>query len=380
MDVVQECIKLIDDNFFFKKGEREKWNNNKKKLLSDVMAAESYEEVFTIIDDYLIGLNDPHTRLLFKETPSHILPYDFMFIHKKLYLECEEGLRQVTFINQESVQIILDKYSTIYKSYPLVLIENELLKDIQFMKRSFSRSNMQIAYDTGYEKIIYPVNTGVWMRTLKERADGFRLNSVYVRRVDEDCVCIQIVTFRDRNVVSQIMSDLEVIKGKYKTIIFDVRNNTGGYIEVAKELVSKIIDSKVRLNYEIAKVDNGLVKTMPMEIQENTYDGFQNKRIMVFVNYRTMSSAEYIFANALQLKGIPIIGEETAGLKDQATVIPINEEVSLQVTTKRYIQNGAFIQKGIIPDVIIKNEKTDVNAQDVYIEWYKKDKQRVVCG
>lgn len=380
MDVVRECIKLIDDNFFFKKGEREKWNNNKKKLLSDVMAAESYEEVFTIIDDYLIGLNDPHTRLLFKETPPHILPYDFMFIHKKLYLECEEGLRQVTFINQESVQIILDRYSTIYKSYPLVLIENELLKDIQFMKRSFSRSNMQIAYDTGYEKNIYPVNTGVWMRSLKGRADGFRLNSVYVRRVDEDCVCIQIVTFRDRNVVSKIMSDLEVIKGKYKTIIFDVRNNTGGYIEVAKELVSKIIDSKVRLNYEIAKVDNGLVKTMPMEIQENTYDGFQNKRIMVFVNYRTMSSAEYIFANALQLKGIPIIGEETAGLKDQATVIPINEEVSLQVTTKRYIQNGAFIQKGIIPDVIIKNEKTDVNAQDVYIEWYKKDKQRVVCG
>lgn len=373
MVVVEQCIKLIDDNFFFKKGEREKWDNNKKKLLSDVMAAESHEEVFTMIDDHLIGLNDPHTRLLFKETPSHILPYDFIFNHKKLYLECEEGLRQITYINQESVQVILDRYSIIYKSYPLVLIENELLKDIQFMKKSFSGSSIQIAYDTGYEKDIYPVNTRVWMRTMKERANGFQLNSVYVWRVDEDCICIQIITFRDRNVVSQIIRDLGAIKGKYKTIIFDVRNNTGGYIEVAKELVSKIIDSKVRLNYEIAKLDNGFVKTMPMEIQENTYYGFQNKQILVFVNYRTMSSAEYIFANALQLKGFPIIGEETAGLTDQATVIPINEEIALQVTTKRYMKNGEYIQNGLIPNVFIKNIKTNHNEQKAYMEWYTKN-------
>lgn len=57
----------------------------------------------------------------------------------------------------------------------------------------------------------------------------------------------------------------------------------GGYIEVAKELVSKIIDSKVRMNYEIARMDGRLLKTMPMDIQENTYDGFKNKRILVFV-------------------------------------------------------------------------------------------------
>lgn len=136
----------------------------------------------------------------------------------------------------------------------------------------------------------------------------------------------------------------------------------GGYIEVAKELVSKIIDSKVRMNYEIARMDGRLLKTMPMDIQENTYEGFKNKRILVFVNYRTMSSAEYIFAHALQLKGISIIGEETAGLKDQAAIIPISDEVSLQATTKRYVQNGDFIQKGIIPDVFKRNENIDVKC------------------
>ena len=154
----------------------------------------------------------------------------------------------------------------------------------------------------------------------------------------------------------------------------------GGYIEVAKELVSKIIDSKVRMNYEIARMDGRLLKTMPMDIQENTYEGFKNKRILVFVNYRTMSSAEYIFAHALQLKGISIIGEETAGLKDQAAIIPISDEVSLQATTKRYVQNGDFIQKGIIPDVFKRNENIDVKVQDAYMEWYMENKKSVVIG
>lgn len=289
-------------------------------------------------------------------------------------------MKQVIFINQECVQTIFDRYLEIYKSYPLVLIENELIKDVQFMKRSFNKSGLQISYDTGEEKILYPIETEIWMRNLKNQSSDYQVRSVSVRRVDEDCVCIQIVTFRDKNVISQIMDGLAEIQGGYTTVIFDVRNNMGGYIEVAKELVSKIIDSKVRMNYEIARMDGRLLKIMPMDIQENTYDGFKNKRILVFVNYRTMSSAEYIFAHALQLKGISIIGEETAGLKDQAAIIPISDEVSLQVTTKRYVQNGDFIQKGIIPDVFIRNENIDVNVQDAYMEWYMENKKSVVIG
>ncbi len=380
INVVQECIKLIDNNFFFKEGERETWDINKKNLVRDAKLAESKEEILAIIDTYLIGLKDPHTRLLFRERPSYILPYNFIFIHKKLYLECEEDLKKVILINQESVQTILNRYSEIYKSYPLVLVENELIKDIQFMKRSFIRNDLQITYDTGHEKTLYPVDTEIWMKNLRNQANDCQLNSVSIRRIDNDCICIQIITFRDKSVVSQIIGGLEQIQGRYNTIIFDVRNNMGGYIEVAKELVSKIVDSKVQMNYEIARMDGNLIKTMPVEIQKNTYDGFQNKQIIVFVNYRTMSSAEYIFAYALQLKGILVIGEETAGLKDQATIIPINEEVSLQVTTKRYIQNGRFIQKGVIPDIFVKNENIDVNINDAYIEWYMKDKQRAVRG
>lgn len=81
------------------------------------------------------------------------------------------------------------------------LIENELINDIQFMKRSFSKSGLQISYDTGEEKILYPIETEIWMRNLKNQSSDYQVRSVSIRRVDEDCVCIQIVTFRDKNVM-----------------------------------------------------------------------------------------------------------------------------------------------------------------------------------
>lgn len=82
MSLVRKCIKLVDNNFFFKDGEREKWDINKKKLISEIKAVKTQEETLSIIDKYLIDLKDPHTKLFFKERPLQILPYNFIFIHK----------------------------------------------------------------------------------------------------------------------------------------------------------------------------------------------------------------------------------------------------------------------------------------------------------
>ena len=62
MSLVRKCIKLVDNNFFFKDGEREKWDINKKKLISEIKAVKTQEETLSIIDKYLIDLKDPHEK------------------------------------------------------------------------------------------------------------------------------------------------------------------------------------------------------------------------------------------------------------------------------------------------------------------------------
>lgn len=374
--VARQCVDLVDNNFFFLEDARKEWDIKKNEMLLDVSLAESDEEALALIDRCLVSLHDPHTRLLFKEKPKLVLPHGFLFIHKKLYLEWEGGLKEVISINHVNVQSILDRYLGIYESFPLVLVENELVQDLQFMNGCFAGEGLQISYldGTEHKECLYPIAIEKWMESLKLNANGFQLDTVYVRRVDQECICIQIMTFRDKDVVSKIVDGLGQIKGSYKTIIFDVRNNTGGYIETARELVSKLISRKIRLDYEIVKMDGETIQSEPVEIMADSYSGFQDKHIIVFVNYRTMSSAEYIFTKALQLQGLLIVGEETAGLKDQASVIPVDEAVALQVTTKRYAKEGIFLQQGIIPNVFIESGIADLREQDAYFEWYKKYK------
>ncbi len=374
-NIAEMCIKLMDENFFFLDKVREEWDNRKSKMLLDVSLAQNDEQALEIIDNCLISLQDPHTRLLYKEIPQLIIPYGFMFERKKLYLECENNLYEIASINGVNVKSILDRYISRYKSFPLVLVENELIKDIQFMKGDFSGDNLQVCYNDGneQEKRLYPIEMKEWLVTLKQNMNNVQMDSVYVRRVDQECICIQIVTFRDKDVVTKMMNQLEQIKGSYKTIIFDIRNNTGGYIDVAKELVSKLISTNLLLDYEIVKMDEGIMKYEPVEIVANPYKDFKEKQIIVFVNYRTMSSAEYIFSKALQIRDILIVGEETAGLKDQASVIQLDERVQLQITTKRYVREGHFLQQGITPDIFIKEDLANSNGIDAYFEWYKSE-------
>ncbi|MFG6324458.1 MAG: hypothetical protein K1W41_24735 [Lachnospiraceae bacterium] len=374
--VARQCMDLVDNNFFFLEDARKKWDIKKNEMLSDVSLAESDEEALVIIDRCLVSLHDPHTRLLFKEKPKLVLPHGFLSIHKKLYLEWEGDLKEVISINHVDVHGILDRYLGMYESFPLVLVENEMVKDLQFLNRCFAGDNLQISYldDTEHKVCLYPIAVEKWMESLKLNANGFQIDSVYIRRVDQESICIQIITFRDKEVVSKIVDGLRQIKGSYKTIIFDVRNNTGGYIDTAKELVSKLISRKIRLDYEIVKMDGETIQFETVEIMADALSGFVDKQIIVFVNYRTMSSAEYIFTKALQLQGVLIVGEETAGLKDQASVIPVEDTVAIQVTTKRYIKEGIFLQQGIIPDIFIESGVAESRGQDAYFEWYQKYK------
>ena len=244
--VARQCMDLVDNNFFFLEDARKKWDIKKNEMLSDVSLAESDEEALVIIDRCLVSLHDPHTRLLFKEKPKLVLPHGFLSIHKKLYLEWEGDLKEVISINHVDVHGILDRYLGMYESFPLVLVENEMVKDLQFLNRCFAGDNLQISYldDTEHKVCLYPIAVEKWMESLKLNANGFQIDSVYIRRVDQESICIQIITFRDKEVVSKIVDGLRQIKGSYKTIIFDVRNNTGGYIDTAKELVSKLISRK----------------------------------------------------------------------------------------------------------------------------------------
>lgn len=372
MTLASECIKIIDKDFYFMDIiSRKKWENSKHKLLYEVEMAKSDYLALNTLETYLAKLNDPHTKLIFREENNYILPFNFLFIKRKLYLEWNNELKEVYSINGYLVNFFLKKYEKIYKEYPLVLLESAIIKDIQVMKGDFCGISLEaVLHDSDSEKIILqPLPFKEWLDSITMKMNNHPINIVYIKRINADCISIQITTFRDKDLMSKILEEFSHIKGEYNTIIFDVRNNTGGYIETTKAVVSSIISEQIQLDYKIARKDQEKITYDSVIIKANQSKQFQNKSIIVFVNYRTMSSSEYVFTKAIQQNGGLVVGEKTAGLRDQATVVPISESVTLQVTTKRYVRKGEYLKEGITPDVYIE-EKINDYKNDSYYNWF----------
>ena len=86
--------------------------------------------------------------------------------------------------------------------------------------------------------------------------------------------------------------------------------------------------------------------------------------IIVLVNGGSASASE-IVAGALQDHDRAIImGERTFGKGSVQTILPMNDEAALKLTTARYYTpSGRSIQaSGIEPDIIIENIRVDIDS------------------
>lgn len=130
-------------------------------------------------------------------------------------------------------------------------------------------------------------------------------------------------------------------------IILDLRNNPGGVLDAAVAVSDAFID-KGLIVYTQGRVANADVS------YEATVETIApDLPLVVLVNGGSASASE-IVAGALQDHGRGIImGTQSFGKGSVQTVLPLNGEHALKLTTARYFTpNGRSIQaQGIVPDI-----------------------------
>lgn len=135
-----------------------------------------------------------------------------------------------------------------------------------------------------------------------------------------------------------------------KGLIIDLRNNPGGTLQSAIEVTDALLTKGL-----IVYTEGRLAETN-QRFAASAGDKANGIPVVVIINQGSASGAE-IVAGALQdHRRALIIGTPSFGKGSVQTVIPLNGDQAIKLTTARYFTpNGRSIQvQGIIPDIEVK--------------------------
>ncbi len=189
-----------------------------------------------------------------------------------------------------------------------------------------------------------------------------KIASVKSKMLDKNFGYVRITQFQEptAKLMHDAILDLKTKNGgKLNGLIIDLRNNPGGLLESAVNIVNNFLNPK-----DITKQYKNVVVYTEGRLPEAQYsakvtgsDILNGAPIVVLVNGGSASASE-IVAGALQdYRRALIVGMPSFGKGSVQTVIPLDKNHALKLTTALYhTPSGRVIQNvGIIPDVQVED-------------------------
>lgn len=160
------------------------------------------------------------------------------------------------------------------------------------------------------------------------------------------------------NAIDEILLKTEdkLNKNSIKGLIFDLRNNPGGYLSGSVFIASEFVKDGV-----VVVQENSLGNRQTYAV--NRKGRLTDMPMVILINKGTASSSE-IVAGALQVRrNIKVVGETSFGKGSVQEAQDLSEGAGIHITTAKWLlPNGKWINgSGIEPDVKVEN---DVNKPD----------------
>ena len=180
------------------------------------------------------------------------------------------------------------------------------------------------------------------------------IKSVKSKMLEEGYGYVRISTFQEKtdDDLRVALKKLESAKGGLKGLVLDLRNDPGGLLNEAVKVADEFLDSGLIVYTQ------GRIKEQNLKFYAHPNKAPRTYPLVVLVNEGSASASE-IVAGALQdQKRAVILGTQTFGKGSVQTIISLEDNSGLKLTTARYFTpNGRSIQaKGITPDIIIKGK------------------------
>ena len=197
----------------------------------------------------------------------------------------------------------------------------------------------------------------------KQKLD-FELTREKINNVSAD------ITYQDRTAIisvyrfsedtgSLVKSFTNDFKNKgINKVILDLRNNGGGYVSAARDLLSLWLDGDKILTQKSATVGQTVTYAKHGEAV------LKDTKTIVLVNNATASASEIVAGALKDYKKATILGTKTYGKGVVQTMLELSGGSLLKVTTAHwYTPEGQTINKtGITPDIEVERSYSDINS------------------
>ncbi len=136
-----------------------------------------------------------------------------------------------------------------------------------------------------------------------------------------------------------------------KGVIVDLRNNPGGLLNSAIEVADEFLEEGIIVSIKGRSLGN----KMEYKAKSNSHDRKHKYPIAILINHGTASAAEIVTGALKDNKRAIVVGEKSFGKGSVQTVIPIEDNYAVRLTTALYYTpNGQSIHNiGISPDFSI---------------------------
>jgi carboxyl-terminal processing protease len=162
--------------------------------------------------------------------------------------------------------------------------------------------------------------------------------------------------FEFQEAASKILST-----SSYKGVILDLRNNPGGYLEVAVDIASWFLNTGDLVAIE--DFGSGANKDKTTEFRASGLGALKNYPTVVLVNQGTASAAEILAGALRDNRGIKLIGDKTFGKGSVQELVNLKDNSSIKITVAKWLtpKKISISEAGLEPDYKVTITEDDVS-------------------
>ena len=195
-----------------------------------------------------------------------------------------------------------------------------------------------------------------------------KVDSVRSRMLEPGYAYLRISNFQVRteeDFVEHLEDLIDEADGELQGLVLDLRDNPGGLLTSAVSVSSVFLDHEQRI-----VTTRGRAKSSHAEENADGIDLIGGAPVVVLINGGSASASE-IVAGALQdNQRALLLGTRSFGKGSVQTLVPLNQDSALKLTTARYYTpSGRSIhEKGIDPDHLLKYIEPSDEEKERYEE------------